>query len=72
MNCLTHLVPLQVAINWCLSKDTIPIPGAKNLTQAEEVLGSLNWRLSAEECRDLEKAADAAPRTMLQNVFQTK
>ena len=63
---------MQVAINWCLGKGTIPIPGAKSLSQVEEALGSLGWRLSAAEVAALEEAADRAPRTMLQNVFQTK
>ena len=63
---------VQVAINWCLCQDTIPIPGAKSLKQAEEVLGALSWRLSAAECQALEEASDAAPKTMVQNIFQTK
>ena len=63
---------LQVAINWCLCQGTIPIPGAKSLKQAEEVLGALNWRMSASECSALEEAANAAPKTMVQNIFQTK
>lgn len=63
---------MQVAINWCICQNTIPIPGAKNLRQAEEALGALEWRMSAAECQALEEAADAAPRAMLQNIFQTK
>ena len=26
----------QVAINWCLAKGTVPIPGARNLAQAQD------------------------------------
>ena len=65
-------VRLQVAINWCLCKDTIPIPGAKNLRQAEEALEALGWRMSSAEVAALEDASDVAPRGMLQNIFQTK
>ncbi|MFM6198640.1 MAG: aldo/keto reductase, partial [Dolichospermum sp.] len=36
----------QVAINWCISKGTIPIPGAKNVEQARENIGALGWFLS--------------------------
>lgn len=63
---------VQVAINWCLCKGTIPIPGAKSIQQLEEALGALNWRLSGSEVAALEAASDKAPRGMLQNIFQTK
>jgi hypothetical protein len=29
---------LQVAINWCMAQGTVPIPGAKTLSQASRVL----------------------------------
>ncbi|CAM8932308.1 unnamed protein product [Rhodiola kirilowii] len=62
----------QVAINWCICKGTIPIPGVKTVKQAEENLGALGWRLSTEEILILENAAMESPRKMIQNVFQTK
>ena len=37
--------PSQIAINWCIAKGTIPIPGAKDLRQAKDNLGALGWRL---------------------------
>jgi aryl-alcohol dehydrogenase-like predicted oxidoreductase len=51
----------QVAISWLLTADpcVIPIPGAKNLRQARENAGVMDWRLSAEE-RARVSAADAA------------
>ena len=61
----------QVALNWCICQGAIPIPGAKNLAQAGDNLGALGWRLSASELAALEDAADAAPRGMIQNIFQT-
>ncbi|KAH9307698.1 hypothetical protein KI387_035609, partial [Taxus chinensis] len=47
----------QVAINWCICKGTIPIPGVKTLKQAQENLGALGWRLGSEEIFELESAA---------------
>lgn len=62
----------QVAINWCICKGTVPIPGAKTVAQAEENLGALGWRLSGRDVAALDDAAAAVPRAMLQNIFQTK
>eukprot|EP00287_Rhodomonas_sp_CCMP768_P003981 CAMPEP_0196722558 /NCGR_PEP_ID=MMETSP1091-20130531/4910_1 /TAXON_ID=302021 /ORGANISM="Rhodomonas sp., Strain CCMP768" /LENGTH=341 /DNA_ID=CAMNT_0042064301 /DNA_START=184 /DNA_END=1209 /DNA_ORIENTATION=- len=62
----------QVALNWCISKGTIPIPGAKNLRQVEENLGAAGWRLSAGEMEALDVAARKVPRELVQNIFQTK
>ena len=41
----------QVALNWLISKDEhiIPIPGAKNVRQANENAGALAWRLTEED-----------------------
>ena len=64
--------PAQVAINWCLSMDTTPIPGAKNTRQLEDNLGALGWRLSEGEVRALDDAAVAAGKSTSQNIFQTK
>ena len=55
-----------------MSQDTIPIPGAKSLQQAEGNLGSLGWRLDSGEQAALAEAADMVPRGMIQNIFQTK
>jgi len=49
----------QVALNWCICKGTLPIPGAKNAKQAEENAGALGWRLTEEEVERLDKASDA-------------
>ncbi|XP_022722970.1 pyridoxal reductase, chloroplastic isoform X1 [Durio zibethinus] len=62
----------QVAINWCLCKGTIPIPGVKTVKQAEENLGALGWHLSSNELLQLDYAAQESPRRMIQNIFQTK
>lgn len=65
-------LPLQVAINWCMCKGTIPIPGAKDLAQAKENLGALGWRLSEAEVAELDAAAGRCKKGMTQNIFQTK
>lgn len=50
--------PAQVALNWLICKGALPIPGAKNLKQAEQNAGALGWRLSQEEVKTLENASD--------------
>ncbi|MBD2413616.1 aldo/keto reductase [Nostoc calcicola FACHB-389] len=62
----------QVAINWCICKGTIPIPGAKTVEQARENIGALGWELDCGEIAELDKAAASADKKMVQNIFQTK
>ena len=62
----------QVAINWCICKGTIPIPGAKNLAQAEQNIGALGWELDSGEVTELDNAAASTDKKMVQNIFQTK
>ncbi|KAJ6825286.1 pyridoxal reductase, chloroplastic [Iris pallida] len=62
----------QVAINWCIRKGTIPIPGVKTVEQAKDNLGSLGWRLNSDEMFVLESAAKKSSTRMIQNVFQTR
>ncbi len=62
----------QVSINWCISKDTIPIPGAKSVEQARENIGALGWQLDSGEIAELDKAAASVEKKMVQNIFQTK
>jgi len=47
--------PAQVAVNWCMAKETLPIPGAKNGRQATENAGALGWSLSAEDLARLDE-----------------
>jgi pyridoxine 4-dehydrogenase len=62
----------QIALNWCICKGTIPIPGAKTVEQARDNLGALGWELNASEIAELDKAAASADKKMVQNIFQTK
>ncbi|MDY7013756.1 MAG: aldo/keto reductase [Cyanobacteriota bacterium] len=64
--------PSQVALNWCICKGTLPIPGAKNLEQARENLGALGWKLDVGEIEELDRAAARSEGKMVQNIFQTK
>jgi aryl-alcohol dehydrogenase-like predicted oxidoreductase len=47
----------QVAINWCICKGTVPIPGAKTSRQAAENAGGIGWRLDATELSALDKTS---------------
>ena len=62
----------QVALNWCICKGTIPIPGAKNPEQAKQNIGALGWQLEAGEVAQLDRAAAKVDKTMVQNIFQSK
>jgi pyridoxine 4-dehydrogenase len=62
----------QVALNWCIAKGTIPIPGAKNVQQAQENIDAQNWQLDAGEVAELDRAAAGVEKPMVQNIFQTR
>ncbi len=62
----------QVALNWCICKGTIPIPGAKNPKQAKQNIGALGWYLDEGEVAELDKAAARVKKPMVQNIFQSK
>ena len=48
---------LQVALNWTICKGAVPIPGAKNATQAASNAGALGWRLTPAEVELLDEVA---------------
>jgi len=50
--------PAQVALNWVISKGAIPIPGAKNIRQAEDNIAALDWRLAPDEIAVLDRMSD--------------
>lgn len=66
-----HKTMAQVAINWCIAKGAMPIPGAKNIKQAQENIAARGWLLDAGEIAELDRAAKMA-RAMVQNIFQSK
>jgi aryl-alcohol dehydrogenase-like predicted oxidoreductase len=48
----------QVALNWCICKGALPIPGAKNVRQAEMNAAAAGWRLTPEQVQALDAASD--------------
>lgn len=64
--------PSQVALNWCICKGTLPIPGAKTVTQARENIGALGWFLSDGEITELDRITASLEKKMVQNIFQTR
>jgi aryl-alcohol dehydrogenase-like predicted oxidoreductase len=50
--------PAQVALNWLIGKNVVPIPGAKNSRQVLENVGALGWRLTEVEIASLDEISD--------------
>ena len=50
--------PSQVALNWLICKNALPIPGAKNLDQLTSNIESIGWRLSTAAISALDEASD--------------
>lgn len=44
----------QVALNWCVCKGTLPIPGAKTYDQAVMNAGAAGWRMTPEQVQALD------------------
>ena len=78
LNCLQAIAQYhnktmaQVAINWCIAKGAIPIPGAKNVKQARENIAAKDWQLDEGEVAELDRAAAGVDKPMVQNIFQTR
>jgi pyridoxine 4-dehydrogenase len=64
--------PSQIAINWAVSKNTVPIPGCRTISQAESNIQAVQWRLSPDAIEELDRLALAVKKPMIQNIFQTK
>jgi aryl-alcohol dehydrogenase-like predicted oxidoreductase len=62
--------PSQVALAWLIAKSAVPIPGAKNRSQAEQNAGALGWQMSGEEVARLDAAAFFGKRGISQRVWQ--
>jgi aryl-alcohol dehydrogenase-like predicted oxidoreductase len=50
--------PGQVALRWLMRREVLPIPGAKNATQARANAGALGWELTDEEYARLNALRD--------------
>jgi len=62
----------MVAINWAITKGTVPIFGARTASQVEDNLASIGWTLSKDRMDALDKEALKLKKPMIQNIFQTK
>ena len=51
--------PSQVALNWCMCKGALPIPGAHSVKHVQENAGALGWRLSEEEVARLDSVEES-------------
>ena len=50
--------PSQVALNWLIQKNTLPIPGAKSAMQAKDNAASMRWSLGNDEFEALNVATE--------------
>jgi aryl-alcohol dehydrogenase-like predicted oxidoreductase len=62
--------PSQVALAWLIAQGAVPIPGAKNRSQAEQNAGALGWRMTDEELAALGRVAQYGKRGIPQRVWQ--
>jgi aryl-alcohol dehydrogenase-like predicted oxidoreductase len=62
--------PSQVALNWVMAKGVVPIPGAKNRSQAEENAGALGWSLHEEDVSALDQVALPGVRSLQGRFWQ--
>jgi aryl-alcohol dehydrogenase-like predicted oxidoreductase len=62
--------PSQVALAWLIAKGAVPIPGAKNRSQAEQNAGALGWQMSEEEVARLDAASLFGKRGISQRIWQ--
>jgi aryl-alcohol dehydrogenase-like predicted oxidoreductase len=62
--------PSQVALAWLIAQGAVPIPGAKNRSQAEQNAGCLGWQMNEEELARLDAAALDGKRGVAQRVWQ--
>ncbi len=48
----------QVALNWCICKGALVIPGSKNAKQALQNTGGAGWKLTDDDVAQLDQASD--------------
>ena len=63
---------VQVALNWCRSLGTTPIPGLRTPEQARDVAAALQWSLSPQEFQRLDAARLHCSERMPANPFQSR
>ena len=62
--------PSQVALNWIIAKGAVPIPGAKNGSQAADNAGAVGWSLTADEVAELDAVALSGLRGISHRIWQ--
>ncbi|HWF17197.1 MAG TPA: aldo/keto reductase [Acidimicrobiales bacterium] len=62
--------PSQVALAWLIAQGAVPIPGAKNRSQAEQNAGSLGWQMTDGELARLDTVSLDGKRGIAQRVWQ--
>jgi aryl-alcohol dehydrogenase-like predicted oxidoreductase len=62
--------PSQVALAWLIAQGAVPIPGAKNRSQAEQNAGALGWQMTDDELARLDAASLFGKRGLAQRVWQ--
>jgi aryl-alcohol dehydrogenase-like predicted oxidoreductase len=62
--------PSQVALAWIIAQGAVPIPGAKNRSQAEQNAGALGWQMTEAELARLDAASLFGKRGLSQRVWQ--
>jgi len=53
----TNIPISQVALNWARAKQTVPIPGARTLSQVQSNYGALDWSLTTGDLAALDQAS---------------
>lgn len=62
--------PAQVALRWIIQKGAVPIPGAKNASQAAQNAGALGWELSDDDMTAIDRVALEGRRSIRNRVWQ--
>lgn len=47
----------QIALNWCICHETIPLVGCRSASQAKDSVGCLGWHLSKDDVLKLDTVA---------------
>lgn len=47
----------QVALNWCMQHNVIPLVGCRSVTQVKDSLGAVGWALSPNDVATLDRVA---------------
>ena len=62
--------PAQVALQWLIANGAVPIPGAKNRTQAEDNAGGMGWSMTTAQLAELDAVGLTGIRNMQSRFWQ--